>query len=181
MSITLCVLECEDVVRNSVEYIPSSMRQIDSQGDALMRYIAFKGHVLSEEDLFLLQNFICPDWLIHTVLTDAENPEHFLIDRYDERCLYDNKRNMTGVRMGEFEPEYIGASLPRYLRAKTEKKIILTHDTVLTRPTRSYLRFIFPYLSTDGEEKLLLTCRYTSVREDVENLNDIKILTAKIA
>ncbi|MCG8491059.1 MAG: hypothetical protein MI743_05555 [Sneathiellales bacterium] len=168
-------------MRNSVEYIPSSMKQIDSQGDALMRYIAFKGHVLSEEDLFLLQNFICPDWLIHTMLTDAENPEHYVMDRYDERCLYDNRRDMTGLRMNEFEPDYICTSLPRYLRAKTEKRIILTHDTVLTRPSRSYLRFIFPYLSTDGEEKLLLSCRYTSIQEDVEDLDDLRLLTAKIA
>lgn len=146
-----------------------------------MRYVAFKGHVLSEEDLFLLQNFICPDWLVHTMQVEADSPEYYFIDRYDDRCLFEARRDMTGVRMGEYDPEYIGTSLPRYLSAKIEKRIILTHDTVQSRPSRSYLRFIFPYLTIGGEEKLLLTCRYTSVREDAENLEDIKILTAKIA
>ncbi len=151
-------------MRETIDYLPSSIHMLDPQGDALARYIRFKHLMIGAEELLAIQNFVCPDWLIHVLDAECANPEGFVFDLYDRRCLFDGGRDITGLCVGELGvPGYNDGNLERYELVKRFGRPCLTHETLLANPERSYYRYISPMISEGGVQKMLIASRYQKI------------------
>ncbi len=151
-------------MRETIDYLPSSIHVIEPQGDSLARFIRYKHHHLGAEELFNIQNFICPDWLIHILDVSAANPEGFLIERYDDRCLFDGGRDITGITVEQMNaPHGNQGNLERYSSVKRFGRPSLTLESITDDPERSYHRYLSPMISENGAKKILVACRYQMI------------------
>ncbi len=168
-------------MRTTLDYLPSSIHGVDSQGDSLARFVRYKEYNLDAEDLFIIQNFISPDWLIHTMITESDDPKGFVIDRYDNRCLYDGGRDITGMAIGDaHDPQYIEGSLQKFVSVRDRGAISLTKETIALNPNRVYMRYMTPMVTWDGQVKILIACRYQEIeKQSVENSQDLSEVLKK--
>jgi hypothetical protein len=155
-------------IRKTIEYTPSSIHLMDRQGDALARFIQYKNQHLEGEDFFILQNFICPDWLVHVLNVDNPDPSKFFYERYDDRCAYQGGKDLTGLTIEEIrDPVYLVDSLELYCAVRASGKPRFTKETVSIEPVRSFLRYVVPFTYSDDDKRMLVCCRY----QDIESEN----------
>lgn len=157
--------------RVSTQLPAGAIHILDPQGDALTRYVELKNFKLTAEDLNKLQTEICPDWLLHIVNVETENPEGFYFERYDQRCLFNSGRDLTNQTMhSSGEPGYLEGVLDTYSTIRKNNIEKLTREVVLSDTPRIFLRHAIPLVSKGNVKQILICSRYQDVVSDSDIL-----------
>lgn len=147
--------------RLTTTYVSGSMHLMDSQGDALARWLNFKNSSLTSQDLHDLKSYVCPEWLWHVVDASEENPNAFKFEHFDTRCAFEGGKNYAGMHLGEFDDIEYAANLKEvYSVVKTNQLDKFTSETILGDSPRSFLRCVFPLEFEGRSNQLLIACRY---------------------
>ncbi|MCG8491481.1 MAG: hypothetical protein MI743_07695 [Sneathiellales bacterium] len=162
--------------RVSTQLPAGAIHILDPQGDALTRYVELKNFKLTADDLNKLQTEICPDWLLHIVNVETENPEGFFFERYDQRCLFNGGRDLTNETMfaAGGDTGYLAGVLDTYNSVRSHKIEKLTREVVLSETPRVFLRHTIPLISKGNVKQILICSRY----EDTVSNSDILVKKA---
>ena len=161
-------------MRQSIDYTPSSIHIMDQQGSALVRFVAYKNYDLESEDLFILQNFISPDWLVHILNVESCDTAQFYFERYDERSLFDENNDLTGLSIGEMEsPIYTPSNLASFEVIRSTSTHRFSLETISDAPSRSLLRYVLPLMQDGRVTKVLITSRYQTIEGIDLSINNI--------
>jgi len=151
-------------MRKSIDYTPSSIHLMDRQGSALVRFVAYKQSCLDCNDIFILQNFISPDWLLHLLNVESEETGEIYFERYDERCLYGDGVDLNGYTIAEMNDPVFTAGILRVIaRAKSTRKPHFSLEAISGSHSRSYLRYAVPLIEDGKIRQILFTCRYQEI------------------
>jgi len=151
-------------MRKSIDYTSSSIHLMDRQGSALVRFIAYKQLQLDCDDLFTLQNFISPDWLVHILNVESDESDRFYFERYDERSLYGDGVDLTSYTIAEMnDSTFTNGILSVVARAQSTGKPQFSLETICGSQNRSYLRYAVPLIEDGRIRQILFTCRYQEI------------------
>ncbi|MEH6402942.1 MAG: hypothetical protein V7750_06170 [Sneathiella sp.] len=151
-------------MRKSIDYTPSSIHLMDRQGSALVRFIAYKQSHLDCNDLFILQNFISPDWLVHILNVESDDSAGFYFERYDERCLYGDGVDLNGYTLSEMnDPTFTAGILNVIAKTKLTGKSHFSLESITGPQNRTYLRYATPLKENGHIREILFTCRYQEI------------------
>jgi len=158
--------------RVSTQLPAGAIHILDAQGDALTRYVELKNFKLTAEDLNRLQTEICPDWLLHIVNVETENPDGFYFERYDQRCLFNGGRDLTNETMSAAggDTGYLAGVLDTYNTVRSNRIEKLTREVVLSETPRVFLRHAIPLISKGNVKQILICSRYENSVSDSDVL-----------
>lgn len=153
-------------MRESVDYLVSSIHRMDRQGSAMVQFLEFLQFALGPEDLNVFRNELCPDWYFHLIGVEHSRPVRFLIEDFDRRSLILDTHSIN-----------TGTSLTDVLEKKNLSDIHDVCEWVFTRdrsrlsierirnfPARTFMRYIVPVKNSRGQACLLIAIRYHEVQ-----------------
>lgn len=152
-------------MRESVDYLVSSIHRMDRQGSAMVHFLEFLQYALGPEDLDIFRNDLCPDWYFHLIGIDRTHPAKFLIEDFDKRSLILDTRSInTGTSLTDvLEKQNLSgiSDVCEWVVAKAQPR--LSVERIRQFPDRSFMRYIVPVTNNAGHTCLLIAIRYHEV------------------